>query len=105
MSEIITLTEKDFSMMNEALDALTKHRHPMEGMMFEIMTEKLIGSDKVMLEQMKREKALHDDRERKKVEAITEEVRLLQAKLIQLKRELIAKANLKETDSLINFVK
>jgi hypothetical protein len=105
MSEIITLTEKDFSMINSALDGLIKRRSNIETAMFEIMTEKMLGNDKAMLETMRREKIKFDEEERKTMEAITEEVRLLQAKLIQLKRELIAKANLKETDSLINFVK
>ena len=106
MSEVITLTENDFSLMNEALDSLTKSgRHPVQEILFEVMSEKMLGNDRGAIENFKRMKIVHDKEEKKKQEGVVEEVRLLQAKLIHLKRELINKANLKETDSIINFVK
>lgn len=105
MSELkhLNLTEKDFDLLVDGLDSL-----PEKGMAGEFVGE-LFGSmmtkddpDSRNKLQMEREKRQREREERNKT--MKEDIKILQGKLLMLKRYLIQQGALNETYEIINHI-
>lgn len=104
MNDQVQITENDFVMINKALDKLLESDMVAEAMI-EAMASKLAGGDPKLVELFKRERVKRKEESEKKMQLLTDDVRVLQAKLVTLKRLLVEKANQHTTDSILNFVK
>lgn len=100
------LTETDFKLINEGLDILCQHRHP----------EKIEIAKREIMERVKEDISLDDPRHLKKLqdavedftakkrmefEQANENIRLLQGKLILLKRQLAEQAQVNAANDLL----
>ena len=103
MTEQPDITEKDFKLLNEALDSFSIRIRDSEKFPDTII--KILGQDDPAFL-----RAIHDDRRiqeaadrlKRNVREKGDDVRLLQAKLIMLKRYLAEMANLKEASNIAN---
>ena len=98
----LNLTEKDFDMIVEGLDHLPNKTLP--GEMLKDMMSAMLTKDKESMEK------LTHDRERKYKEMennkreLREDIKILQGKLLMLKRYLMQEGALKDTYDIINHI-
>jgi hypothetical protein len=103
-SNSIHLSEKDFLMIAQALDKLLV-RNDTKDLFFDAFTDVILKDQPAALHKFEQERAKRREAEIKSMQLLTDDVRLLQAKLITLKRLLVEKANLNEVDSILNYTK
>lgn len=98
----LELTERDFQLLVEGLDTL-----PEKGLAGEMLTEMFVGmikkegeSEKLTdFERKRQAEKLQKGREK---EALKEDIKILQGKLLMFKRYLIQKDALKQVDDILN---
>lgn len=99
----LNLTERDFQLMVDGLDCL-----PNKNMAGEMMGDLLIGliakDDDEAQEKFKRERELDRAKRQREKDGMVEDIKILQGKLLMLKRYLIENSALKETVNIINHV-
>ena len=97
----LELTEGDFKMLVEGLDAL-----PERGMSGELMGMMLEGmlrdKNPEAMEKIKREREAKKRAEEKAKEALKDDIRILQGKLLMFKRYLIEIDGLKQVNDIIH---
>ncbi len=103
----LELTEKDFQMIIQGLDCL-----PDRGAVGEFMMDMIVGilPTRNETEEMKKERLIREreEKERKKEkekEILKEDIRILQGKLLQLKRFLQQEGAIKGAYDIINHIK
>lgn len=101
----LNLTDNDFKLIIDGLDAL-----PSKDLAGDIMGDLLMGmlSDKTNPESQQKLKMEREQKRSKKVkakEAMQEDIKILQGKLLMLKRYLLERGALIETYDIINHVR
>lgn len=101
----LNLTERDFDLMVQGLDAL-----PEKGMAGELMGDLLIGmlskeDDSEAKLKLKSEREQSRLKKAKEKEALTEDVKILQGKLLMLKRYLMQEGAIHDTYEIIDHIK
>lgn len=96
----LNLCERDFALIIEALDHL-----PQKNIASDLMTDILKGMVATSEEERKQivqEKVLREIKQKAEKEALIEEVRILQGKLLLFKRTLIEKNALNQVDEILS---
>ena len=100
----LNLTEKDFELIVDGLDCLPNKNSTGE-LMSGLLGSMLLKDDtdaKIKFEREQKERQIKADRQK---QLLTEEIRILQGKLLMLKRFLIEQGALTETNNIINHFK
>ncbi|KAB8156175.1 hypothetical protein EZY14_002850 [Kordia sp. TARA_039_SRF] len=96
----INLTENDFQLLVEGLEAL-----PEKGVAGDIMGEILMTAfmkdDDQAMSEMKSKREIERREKEKKKQLLTEEIRILQGKLLQMKRYMIANGLITKVHEII----
>jgi hypothetical protein len=99
----LELTEKDFDLLVEGLDALPEKGAAGE-MFGDLLFSVLSKDDPISNEKIKNERNLERaEKERKKID-MKDDIKILQGKLLMLKRYLIQENALQQTYDIINHV-
>lgn len=98
----LELSERDFQLLVEALDCL-----PEKNQGAEIMTELFVGmmkkdGENERFDEFERKRATDKLKKEREKEALKEDIRILQGKLLMFKRFLIQQDALKQVDDILN---
>lgn len=101
----LNLTENDFKMLVDGLDAL-----PEKGLAGEMMGDLIVGmmtdkSNPEAMEKVKKEREMKQAKAKKDKETMVEDIKILQGKLLMLKRYLQQQGALNTTYDILNHVK
>lgn len=101
----LNLTEKDFQLIIDGLDHL-----PNKNDAGEIMSDFFVGvfdkhspPDKI-IEKIKRDKEVRDRSRKREKDILKEDIKILQGKLLMLKRHLIEQGALNEAHNILNNI-
>lgn len=96
----INLTENDFKLLVEGLEAL-----PEKGVAGDIMGELLMSAfmkgDNETMNEMKSKREIERREKEQKKQLLTQEIRILQGKLLQMKRYMLAKGLITKVHEII----
>lgn len=98
----LELTEKDFQMLVDGLDAL-----PEKGVSGEIFESLMVGlmkkdGDTKELSDFEKKRLAERAKKEREKEALREDIKILQGKLLMFKRYLIQQDALKQVDDILN---
>src|SRR5450631_4113804 len=95
--ENLNLTEEDFTLLQEALEHMPSK--DLAGKLMFNMIEHMVGEKTPEAIEQRKAKMISDERkEQAKKQQVVEDVRVLQGKLIQLKRYLLGQGALKQAN-------